>query len=77
MLRCPECGSSELKLREADSTPTIKWFNCENSHKFSRKTGWGQAAEFSGLVIAATVVTRLLLDHHGILDIIDDASGSF
>lgn len=76
MLRCPECGSSELKFREAESSPAVKLFHCDNGHRFSHKTWVGKTGEFSGLVIATTVVARLFLDHHGILDVVDDVSSS-
>lgn len=75
-IRCPDCGSLDLALREAECSAMIKWFTCENGHKFSHKTGLGKSAEFSGCVIAIAVVTRLILDHGG-GDVLDDMSSSF
>jgi len=76
MLTCPECGSSELRLRDGESSPAVQWFSCPSGHRFSHRTLGGKAAEFSGLIIAAAVVTRLFLDHHGFFDGVDDFFGS-
>jgi hypothetical protein len=78
MLHCPDCGSSEITLREAESSPSLKWFDCINGHKFFHKTGWGKAGEFTSFVIAGSVLARLLIDHHGDLgDLFDDMSNTF
>jgi hypothetical protein len=72
-MTCPECGDTKLSLREAESSPAIKWFTCGNGHRFFHKTAIGKAAELSGITIAAVVVTRLLLDHGDFLDIPTDS----
>jgi hypothetical protein len=73
MLHCPECGSTKNKLREAESSPSLKWFTCENGHKFLHKTGWGKAGEFMPFVIAGSILARLIIDDGGLSDIIDEA----
>jgi hypothetical protein len=63
MLFCPDCGSTDLTLRAAESSPAVQWFNCPNGHRFFHKTGWGKSAEFAAMLIACTAIARLFLDH--------------
>jgi hypothetical protein len=57
---CPDCGSSQLTLREAESTWNSQWYQCPNGHKFCHKTLGAKLTERAPLVIAACAVARIL-----------------
>jgi uncharacterized protein (DUF983 family) len=66
MLTCPECGSSALTLRQAESSPAIRWYKCNGcGYKFPHKSSAGKAAEFAPLVLATAIVGEVLLGLFG------------
>lgn len=73
-MKCPDCGVSIVTLSEVESSATVRWYRCNQGHRFFEKTGMGKVTEFSGLILAAACVLRLLLDHHGLFDSLDDGN---
>lgn len=72
-MKCPSCAAN-AGISSHESTPTLRVYRCTCGNRIAVKTGWGKAAEFSGLLLVAVSILRVVIDHHGILDFLDDGS---
>jgi transposase-like protein len=72
-MKCPSCAAN-AEFSKHESSPTIQIYRCKCGYRLAVKTGWGKAAEFSGLLLVAVSILRVVIDHHGFLDFLDDGS---